>query len=77
MAGGDTSESVAKGGAGYFVENGQIAEVGSFFRPFLNCLMNPGLAILIFDFSNLDAAHDCVDYVKNGWFELWVVGAGG
>ena len=76
MAGGDASESVAKGGARYFVQNGQISEVGSFFRPFLNCLLNPSRAIVIFDFSNFDMAHD-VDYVKNGWFELWVMGASG
>ena len=30
-----------------------------------------------FGFSNFDTAHDGVDYVKNGWFELWVMGAGG
>ena len=62
---------------GYFVRNGQIAESSSFFRPFLNCLLNPGLAIVIFDSSNSVMAHDGVDYVKNGWFELWVMGAGG
>ena len=62
---------------GYFVKNGQIAEGSSFSRPFLNCLLNPGLAIVIFDFSNFVTAHNGVDYVKNGWFELWVMGAGG
>ena len=77
MAGGDASKSVAEGGVGYFVKNGQIAESSSFFRPFLDCLLNPGLAIVIFDFSNFDTAHDGVDYVKNSWFELWVMGAGG
>ena len=77
MAGGDASKSVAEGGVGYFVKNGQIAEGSSFSRPFLNRLLNPGLAIAIFDFSNFDTAHDGVDYVKNGWFELWVMGAGG
>ena len=77
MAGGDNFESVAEGKAGYFVKNGQIAEGSSFFRPFLNCLLNPGLAIVIFDFSNFDMPHGGVDYVKNGWFELWVMGAGG
>ena len=64
MAGGDASKSVAEGRAGYFVKSGQIAEVGSFFRPFLNCLLNPGLAIAIFDFSNFDMAHDGVDCEK-------------
>ena len=77
MAGGDASKSVAKGGVGYFVKNGQIAEGSSFSRPFLNCLLNPGLAIVNFDFSNFLTTHDGVDYVKNGWFELWVMGAGG
>ena len=77
MAGGDASKSVAEGGVGYFVKNSQIAESSSFFRPFPNCLLNPGLAIVIFDFSNFDTAHDGVDYVKNGWFELWVMGASG
>ena len=77
MVGGDVSESVAEGGVGYFVKNGQIAESSSFFRPFLNCLLNPGPAIVIFDFSNFDTSHDGVDHVKNGWFELWVMGAGG
>ena len=57
--------------------NGQIAESRSFFRLFLNCLLSPGLAIVIFDFSNFYTAHDGVDYVKNGWFELWVMGVGG
>ena len=61
---------------GYFVKNGRIAEGSSFSRPFLNCLLNPGLAIVIFDFSNFVTAHDGVNYVKNGWFELWVMGAG-
>ena len=55
----------------------KIAEGSSFFRPFLDCLLNPGLAIVIFNFSNFDTVHDSVDYVKNGWFELWVVGASG
>ena len=77
MMGGVASKSVAKGGVGYFVKNGQIAKGSSFFHPFLNCLLNPGLAVVIFDFSNFDTAHDGVDYVKNGWFELWVMGAGG
>ena len=77
MVGGDASRSVAEGGVGYFVKNGQIAEGSSFFRPFLNCLPDPRLAIVIFNFSNFDTAHDSVDYVKNGWFELWVMGAGG
>ena len=77
MAGGDASKSVAEGGVGYFVKNGQIAEGSSFSRPFLNCLLNPGLAIVIFDFSKFDTAHDDVDCVKNGWFVLWVMGAGG
>ena len=78
MVGGDASKSVSEGGVGYFVKNGQIfAESRSFFRPFLNCLLNPSLAIVIFDFSNFNTAHDGVDYVKNGWFELWVMGAGG
>ena len=77
MEGGDASDSIAEGGVGYFVKNGQIAEGSSFFRPFLNCLRNPGLAIVIFDFSNFDMAHDGVEYVKNGWFQLWVMGAGG
>ena len=70
MAGGDASKSVAEGEVGYFVKNGQIAEGSSFFRPFLNCLLNPGLAIVIFNFSDFDMAHDSVGYVKNGWFEL-------
>ena len=77
MVGGDASKSVAEGGVGYFVKNGEIAESSSFFRPFLNCLLNPGLTIVIFDFSNFFMAHDSVDYVKNGLFELWVMGAGG
>ena len=77
MVGGDTSRSVAEGGVGYFVKNGQMAQGSSFFRPSLNCLLNPGLAIVIFDFSNFDTVHDSVDYVENGWFELWVMGAGG
>ena len=77
MAGGDASKSVAEGGMGYFVKNGQIVESSSFFRSFLDCLLNPGLAIVIFDFSNFDMAHDGVEYVKNGWFRLWVMGAGG
>ena len=52
-------------------------EGSSFFHSFLNCLLNPGLAIVILDFSNFDMAHDGVHHVKNGWFELWVMGAGG
>ena len=77
MVGGDASKSVAEGGVGYFAKNGQIAESSSFFCPFLDCLLNPGLAIVIFDFSNFGTAYGSVDYVKNGWFELWVMGAGG
>ena len=77
MVGGDASKSVAEGGMGYFVKNGQIVESSSFFRSFLDCLLNPGLAIVIFDFSNFDTAHGSVDYVKNGSFELYVMGAGG
>ena len=77
MMGGVASKSVAKGGVGYFVKNGQIAEGSSFFHLFLNCLLNPGLAIVILDFSNFDMAHDGVHHVKNGWFELWAMGAGG
>ena len=76
MVGGDASKSVAEGGVGYFVKNGQIEEGSSFYRPFLNCLLNPGLTIVIFDFSNFDTAHDHVDHVKNGWFELWEMDAG-
>ena len=71
MARGGASKSVSVGGVGYFVRNGQMAEGCSFFCPFFNCLRNPGLAIVIFDFSNFDMAHDGVDYVKNGWFKLW------
>ena len=63
--------------AGYFVENGQIAETSSFFRPFLNCLPNPAFAIVISDFPNFGAARDVVNYVENGWFELWVMRASG
>ena len=66
MVGGDASKSVAEGGVGYFVKNGQMAESSSFFRPFLNYLLNPGLAIVIFDFSNFDTTHGSVYYVKNG-----------
>ena len=77
MARGDASESVAEGGAGYFVENRQITEASLFFRPFLNCLLNPALTIMIFNFSNFDTAHGGVDYVENDWFELWVMGASG
>ena len=73
----DASKSVAEGGVGYFVNNGEIAESRSFFRPFLNCLLNPGLTIVIFVFSNFFMDHDSVDYVKNGSSELWVMGAGG
>ena len=77
MAGGDAPESVAEGGVGYFVKNCQIMEASLFFRPFLNCLLNPALTIMIFNFLNFDMAHDGVDYVENGWFELWVMGASG
>ena len=75
MAGGNASESVAEGRAGYSVKNGQIAEASSFFCPFLNCLLNPALTIVVFDFSNFDTAHAVINYVENGWFELWVLGA--
>ena len=77
MVGRDASESVAEGGAEYFVENGQIAETSSLFRPFLNCLPKPAFTIVIFDFSNFDTAYDVINYVENGWFELWVMEASG
>ena len=77
MAGGNASESVAEGRAVYSVKNGQIPEASLFFCPFLNCLLNPTLMIIVFDFSNIDMAHDVVNYVENGWFELRVLGASG
>ena len=70
MVGGGASESVTEGGVGYFVKNCQIAEAILFSHPFLNCLLNPALTIVNFDFSNFDPAHDGVDNVENGWFEL-------
>ena len=51
LAGWNGTESVAEGGAGYFVKNKQIMEASSFFLPFLSCLLNPAL----FDFLNVDA----------------------
>ena len=77
MAGGNASESVAEGEVGYSVKNGQITEASSFFCPFLGCLLNPALTIIVFDFSNFDIAYDVVNYVENGWFELWVLGVSG
>ena len=77
MVGGDASESVAEGGAGYFVKNCQIAEASLFFHPFLNRSLNPALTIVIFDFSNFDPAHGGVNNVENGWFKLWAMGASG
>ena len=71
MVVGDASRSVAEGGVG------QIAEGSSFSCPFLNCLLNPGLVIVILNFLDFDTVHDSVDYVENGWFELWVMGTGG
>ena len=77
MVGGDAFESVAEGGVGYFVKNCQIAEAILSFNLLLNCLLNPALTIVIFDFSNFDPARGGVDNVENGWFELWAMGASG
>ena len=47
MAGRDASESVADGGAGYIVWDGEITEVGALCCSLLNCLLNSRPAVVL------------------------------